>query len=145
MKKNYLFLICIICNFNLFTQWNSNPGNGGTSVCIASTSEQSKISVSDGSNGAIIVFVSYKNDRNANDFYVQRIKSAGQVQWGNDSTPKPVCVNATEKYLTSAIQDGDGGIYISCVEAAQVWQSLIGLIAEMRNRQMIFMRQKFRL
>lgn len=116
MKKSYFFLACVICTLNLFAQWSGDPVNGGTPVCIASTGEQSKISVSDGSNGAIIVFESYDNNTGANDFYVQRINSAGQVQWGNASTPKPVCITATEKYLSSAIPDGSGGIYISWVD-----------------------------
>ncbi len=116
MKKNYLFLISIICSFNLFAQWSSDPVNGGTPVCIAPTTEQNKISVSDGSNGAIIVFESYNNNTNANEFYVQRINSTGQVQWGSAVTPKPVCINATEKNLSSAIPDGNGGIYISWVD-----------------------------
>ena len=113
MKKNYLFLICTICSLNLFAQWSSDPASGGTPVCIASTSEQNKISVSDGSNGAVIVFESLDNNTNATDFYAQRINSAGQVLWGNASTPKPVCINATDKYLANAIPDGNGGIYIS--------------------------------
>lgn len=77
MKKNYLFLICTICSLNLFAQWSSDPASGGTPVCIASTSEQNKISVSDGSNGAVIVFESLDNNTNATDFYAQRINSAG--------------------------------------------------------------------
>ena len=116
MKKNSFFLICTICSLNLFAQWSSDPASGGNPVCIAPTSEQNKISVSDGANGAVIVFESYNNDGNANEFYVQRINSAGQIQWGNASTPKPVCINAKEKYLTSAITDGSGGIYISWVD-----------------------------
>jgi len=116
MKKNYLFLICIICSINLFAQWSGDPVNGGTPVCIAPTSEQSKISVSDGANGAIIVFQSYDNNTNTDDFYVQRINSLGMVSWGNNITPKPVCVNATEKELVNAIPDGNGGVFIAWVD-----------------------------
>ncbi len=116
MKKNYLFLTFIILSLNLFAQWSSDPVSGGTPVCIAPASEQNKISIADGTNGAIIVFESYATNNSSSELYVQRINNSGQVQWGNASTPKPVCVNAAEKYLTSAIPDGNGGIYISWVD-----------------------------
>ncbi len=116
MKNNFLFLICIFCNLDLFAQWNSDPNTGGTPVCTAITNENSKMSVSDGANGAIIVFESYNNNSSTNAFYVQHINSTGQIQWGNTSNPKPVCVNATGKNLENAIPDGNGGIYISWID-----------------------------
>lgn len=116
MKNNFLSLICIFCSVNLFAQWSGDPINGGTPVCIAATSEISKISVSDGANGAIIVFESYNNNSNSGAFYVQRINSLGQIQWGTVTNPKPVCVNTENKNLINSIPDGNGGVFVVWVD-----------------------------
>jgi hypothetical protein len=112
MKKALLFFHCILIANMLFAQWGSNPSTGATIVSDALTNEINQVSVSDGANGAIVVFES--TDLNAvNNIYAQRINSNGQILWGLTDDPKPVCLHAFEKSIENVIPDGNGGVFIA--------------------------------
>jgi len=115
MKKIYALLFLVSSCSSLLAQWIGNAATGGNVVCNAATSEESKLTVSDGANGTIIVFQSAdQNTPNAvSNIYAQKINSNGQVQWGTSAVPKPVCVTAKNKFLDNIIPDGSGGVFIA--------------------------------
>lgn len=112
MKKVLLFFHCILIANILFAQWGSNPSTGATVVSNVLTNEINQVSVSDGANGAIVVFES-SNANDVSNIYAQRINSSGQILWGPTDDPKPVCSHAAEKYIENVIPDGNGGVFIA--------------------------------
>ncbi len=118
MKKIYTFLLFSTIYFQSFSQWIGDAANGGIAICNATTDELGKLSVTDGSNGAIIIFTSRDKSNTASipNIYAQRVSSSGQLQWGASSSPKGVSTATTgDKELQNAIPDESGGAYVSWV------------------------------
>jgi hypothetical protein len=66
--------------------------------------------VSDGSGGAIIVWVDRRNSNDAN-IYAQKINTNGQIQWQEDGVP--ICTRPMEQYNPALSTDGFGGAIIA--------------------------------
>ena len=83
MKKIYILLFLFAFYNSLFAQWNDSATTGGNVVCNAVTSEQTKLSISDGWNGVIVIFESPDNNSPTPvpNIYAHRINSNVQVQW----------------------------------------------------------------
>ena len=112
MRKVYLFFLSLIISNFLFAQWITDPVNGGTVISNATSSENYQVSVTDGSNGAVVVFEA-GDDNGKSDIYAQRINNNGQILWGTTNNAKPVCIHAANKYIENVISDGSGGIFIA--------------------------------
>ena len=82
-------------------QWTAN----GVAVCIAAEDQDYPAIMSDGNNGAIII---WEDDRNGpTDIYAQRINSAGTGLWTLNGIP--VCTADHYQYDPKLTTDGSGG------------------------------------
>ena len=82
-------------------QWTAN----GVAVCTVAEDQDNSAIMSDGNNGAIII---WEDDRNgATDIYAQRINSAGTGQWTSNGIP--VCTADHYQYDPKLTTDGSGG------------------------------------
>ena len=88
--------------------WEAN----GTIICDADFAQVSPKMISDGSGGAIIVWIDSRfSGTTGFDIYAQKINSAGAVQWTTNGT---VICNATGNQLNHQIaSDGSGGAIIT--------------------------------
>jgi hypothetical protein len=91
------------------TQWQTN----GVLICAAigaRTFYTPPSMVSDGTGGAIIVWVDQRNAVGNFDIYAQRIDGSGIVQWTTDGIPVCALPNANEN--PDIVSDGNGGAII---------------------------------
>lgn len=112
------FTIAFISLLPLLTkaQWNGNVTLSGNAVCTATSDDYLQISITDGSNGSIIVFTSRNFDSATNisnsRIRAQRISSSGSLVWSLANNPK-IISDTGDIYLTHAIPDGAGGAFIA--------------------------------
>lgn len=84
----------------------------GVEICGAADYQIRPQMVSDGSEGAILVWADERvNSSFETDIYAQRVNSAGTVQWTADGVG--VCTAAYDQDYPQALSDGAGGVYIS--------------------------------
>ena len=81
----------------------------GVPICTAEYDQFNPTIVSDGSSGAIITWVDYRNDYY--DIYAQRINASGAVLWTADGVP--VCTATYDQYSPTIASDGSGGAIIT--------------------------------
>jgi hypothetical protein len=83
-------------------QWTTD----GVAVCTAAFDQTYPQLVSDGSNGAIVVWMDH---RGGTDYhvYAQRVGGAGAVQWTTDGVA--ICTAANNQYSPAIVSDGAGG------------------------------------
>lgn len=89
-------------------QWAEN----GVPVTAAANAQLSPQVIPDGSGGAIIVWLDFRNGGTP-DLFVQRINGEGVAQWGADGVPVSLAADAQQS--PQLISDGAGGAII-------VWQ-----------------------
>lgn len=89
-------------------QWAEN----GVPVTAAANAQLSPQVIPDGSGGAIIVWLDFRNGGTP-DLFVQRINGEGVAQWGADGVPVSLAADAQQS--PHLISDGAGGAII-------VWQ-----------------------
>jgi predicted lipoprotein with Yx(FWY)xxD motif len=89
-------------------QW----GADGVSLTAAANAQLSPRFIPDGSGGAIIVWLDFRNGGTP-DLFTQRINGEGVVQWAADGVPISVAANAQQS--PHFVPDGAGGAII-------VWQ-----------------------
>lgn len=85
-------------------QWTSN----GIPICVADSIQKEVQIVSDGSGGAIIVWVDY---RVAGDLYGQKVNGSGVEQWTADGAR--VCLASAIQYEPKIATDGAGGAFVT--------------------------------
>jgi hypothetical protein len=85
----------------------------GVAICTQSSIQGSPVIVADGSGGAIIAWMDYRNGNW--DIYAQRVNSTGVVQWAANGVQ--VCVAANNQTTPRMVSDGAGG-------AILVWEDL---------------------
>ncbi len=95
-----------------FGQWSGNPATN-TPICVAPDYQDLPQPVSDGSGGAIITWLDWRNG--PGDIYAQRIGANGFVQWTADGVS--VCGAASTQNRPMIVADGSGGAVI-------VWEDL---------------------
>ncbi len=99
-------------------QWPAN----GVPVCGAANGQYLPKIVTDGSNGAIIV---WEDNRSGNyDIYAQRVNSGGTMQWTSNGVA--VCNAGNNQEKSHMVSDGSGGAYL-------VWEDRRNHIASPNN------------
>jgi len=100
--------------------WQEN----GAPVCAMPERQWYPTIVTDGADGAIIVWMDHRNDEEDMiisrtnppvtagwDIYAQRVNAQGEMQWQMNGVP--VCVAQGDQYDYSIISDGAGGAFIT--------------------------------
>lgn len=93
-----------------FTQWSTNP-NFNNAICTATGDQEYPAIVSDGSGGAIITWVDYRNSGTKDDIYAQRVDATGAVMWMSNGVA--ICTAAESQFDPTIISDGNGGAIIT--------------------------------
>ncbi len=112
MKANLIFLLLIATGYFSFSQWNTNPAVNN-SIVTAVNQQNSQQLISDGSGGAILVYIDYNTSLNERSIYAQRVNALGIIQWGTGGVP--VCTVTGNQQNPQLASDGNGG-------AIMVWQ-----------------------
>ncbi len=115
---NLLFILRrnLILQFPLYFLTNASLAQWSTSssvnnpICTASNTQYNPQMVSDGNNGAIIAWSDYRGGANY-DIYVQRISSAGYIQWTSNGVA--VVVSTGDQDWFTMVEDGSGGAIIA--------------------------------
>lgn len=94
----------LLHTINCVGQWSSNT-SVNNAICTASNYQMDPIAISDGSGGAIIAWTDKRINTKA---YVQRINSAGVVQWTQDGVA--VCPGSDYQTFIAITSDGAGGV-----------------------------------
>jgi predicted lipoprotein with Yx(FWY)xxD motif len=92
-------------NASGIVQWNSN----GVSICTISGNQEAPAIAGDGSGGAIITWVDWRNG--TSDIFVQKINSNGVVQWTLDGVP--ICTLIENQKSPAITSNGSGGAIIT--------------------------------
>lgn len=90
-------------------QWTTD----GVAISTAVHDQYVAQLISDNSGGAIIAWHDYRNGSDA-DIYVQRVNSAGLVQWTTDGVA--ISALAGEQIIPQLISDGSGGAIITWMD-----------------------------
>lgn len=112
MKTTFIFLLLSTVNHFSFSQWNTNPAVNNP-VVTAVNQQNSQQIISDGSGGAILVYMDYNSSLNERSIYAQRVNASGVVQWG--AAGVPVCTVIGNQQNPQLASDANGG-------AIMVWQ-----------------------
>lgn len=81
----------------------------GVTVCTADSTQLEARIVSDGSGGAVIVWM---DNRTEQDIYAQRMDSLGTPMWNADGNP--VCdLQTSQQYEHEIAEDGSGGAFVT--------------------------------
>jgi len=102
-------------DWNIYTQLITSSGRvkwaaNGVGICTANTDQFKPQPVSDGSGGAIIVWLAADKARDHN-IYGQRLNSSGRVEWAAKGVP--VTVAPGEQYDPVIVSDGKGGAIVT--------------------------------
>jgi hypothetical protein len=100
-------------NSDIYAQRINASGNpvwtaGGIAICTADSIQWDVQIVPDGSGGAVMVWVDY---RDIGDLYAQRVNAAGAAQWTANGAP--VCLNTVINYEPKIASDGAGGAFVT--------------------------------
>lgn len=91
---------------------NSLWTNNGIAVCTANNTNGDIQLVSDGSGGAIIVWVDSRNyNSSLKDIYAQRVDAAGNTLWTDNGTP--LCTIEGHQLNPQLVADGSGGAIVT--------------------------------
>jgi len=105
-----LFVTIVVATFasTAYAQWQTN----GVPLCTTGGQRYYPVSVSDGSGGAIVIWVD--NRYNNWDIYAQRVNAAGVPQWMADGVAIGTGPSVFESYIRPAITpDGSGGAIVT--------------------------------
>jgi len=97
-------------NANGQVQWTTN----GIAICTAIQGQYYPEIISDGKNGAIIVWQDYRTGTDF-DIYAQRIDSNGVILW--DANGTAICTKNGTQENVKLCEDGDGGAIIVWVDS----------------------------
>ena len=117
-KKALFFCLALTGIFfsgQCFSQWVTNPAIN-TPISIQPFDQQDLHIVSDGDNGAIIVWQDFRNDasQNVSDVFAQRIDRNGYTRWTVNGLA--ICTNAADQGGPVIVSDGNYGAIISWVD-----------------------------
>jgi hypothetical protein len=113
----YFTCACSLCGLFLFAapvhaEWIPD----GTALCSLPGGQLIGRAVSDGSNGAIIVWNDNRSASTGTDIYVQRVDMDGNVLWMPEGVA--VCTAAGSQYNPRLCSDGAGGAVIVWLDAS---------------------------
>jgi hypothetical protein len=106
-----IFFIAVLwfCNSKvIIAQWSTDP-NVNNTICTMTNDQSSPAITDDGSGGAIITWVDYRNGNS--DIYAQRINANGAVQWTANGVA--ICTATGNQAWPSIVSDGIGGAIIT--------------------------------
>lgn len=103
-------------SFNIYAQRIDPNGNplwavNGISICPATTNQIDPKIISDGSGGAIIMWIDNRTNINENDVYAQRITANGTLKWSTSGLA--VCAIYRRQQIATIEPDGNGGAIIA--------------------------------
>ncbi len=84
---------------------------GGVPICTSAEGQYWPKIVSDGSGGAVIVWIDYRRGDLRSDLYGQRVDAAGTVQWAVNGVA--VCTAAENQEDAALVPDGTGGAIVA--------------------------------
>jgi hypothetical protein len=101
-------------DFDIYAQRVSSGGSllwgpSGRVICSASNNQQDCRIVSDGSGGAVIGWLDYRNSYY--DIYAQRVNASGTMLWAADGVA--VCSNSFHQERIHLAPDGSGGALVT--------------------------------
>jgi hypothetical protein len=99
-------------DFNGYMQWTED----GIVVCAADSSRELSGLISDGSGGAILVWVDERNG--SMDIFAQCVNAAGSVMWTVDGVP--VCAASSHQYECALASDDQGGAIIAWTDERNI-------------------------
>ncbi|MBI5589078.1 MAG: hypothetical protein HY881_01210, partial [Deltaproteobacteria bacterium] len=94
-------------NANGVVQWTPD----GVAICTADEDQGWPTITSDGSGGAIITWIDYRNNSFIADIYAQRIDASGTVLWTPNGVP--ICTADGDQQTLKITSDGSGGAIIT--------------------------------
>ena len=84
----------------------------GRILCNAFGTQREPAITADGSGGAIVTWVDFRNGSVNSDVYAHRVDSAGNLLW-TETNGEPVCNSDGQVFFVSIMSDSDGGAIIS--------------------------------
>jgi hypothetical protein len=110
IKFGFLFVLNLFLSINYIgAQWSGDPSIN-TPVAIVPLDQELSVSISDGNGGIIIAWPDFR-DGVSYDIFVQRINSAGVVQWTTNGIN--MCSVPFYQLAPSMVPDGSGGAIIA--------------------------------
>lgn len=112
ITKTLLLLSILLCkNITCFAQWSTNTAINNP-IRVAPNAQYAPCITSDGSGGAIIVWIDSPIDDGIDaDIYAQRIDANGVIQWAAGGVP--ICTAISEQPYATVMPDGNGGAIIA--------------------------------
>lgn len=101
-------LLLIICQTAVFAQWSGDPAVN-TVISRSSYQDWAPKVISDGSDGAIVVWKYFRGGNYGYDIVAQRIAAGGELAW---SATVDVCSATKNQESYQVTTDGDGGAMI---------------------------------
>ncbi|MDI6783160.1 MAG: hypothetical protein QME64_03575 [bacterium] len=89
-----------------FTLWNLN----GVAICTAAVDQYEPFLVSDGTGGAFITWMDYRNTTDF-DIYAQRVNSEGSIMWLSDGVA--ICTVTNHQWAPKLVSDRSDGAIIT--------------------------------
>ena len=100
-------------------------GAGGVRVCDVKGVQGNPFVLSDGANGAIVVWVDYRDDEMMfveGDIYAQRLNAHGQQLWSKGGLP--ICKLPSNQQQPAGIGDGAGGVIVTWRDERDVYADI---------------------
>ncbi|HEY6952937.1 MAG TPA: hypothetical protein VI758_11050, partial [Bacteroidota bacterium] len=99
-------------------QWAVGGDSNGVVVCNSSKDQDEAVAATDGSGGAIITWMDYRNDGGSGtniDIYAQRVNASGIRQWiqSSDTNGIVICNQSNNQLYPAIASNGAGGAYIT--------------------------------
>ena len=100
-------------------------GAGGIRVCHAKGVQGNPLVLNDGANGAIVVWVDYRDDEMMfvkGDIYAQRLDADGTQLWAKDGIP--ICKLPSNQQQLAGISDDAGGVIVMWRDERDVYADI---------------------
>ena len=114
MKQTYALFFFLLCFVLLETvavaQWSSDP-SVNTPITVATNGQWPCVIAGDGTGGAIVAWVDYRNGTTNSDIYAQRINNLGEAEWTTDGIE--ICTAPSYQTYPAIVEDGVGGAIIT--------------------------------
>lgn len=112
LRINFITLLFVLFTVNGFSQWNSNAAIN-TSVCVQPYDQKDVHIVSDGNNGAVMMWLDFRNDaaQNSGDIFAQRIDRNGFNLWTANGVA--ICSHSSDQAAPDLSESENSGAIIA--------------------------------